>query len=339
MNKISIHNYESYVIDYLDGNLDEAQKIELELFIINHPELNISLDDFPVIEEDIVQHINKNSLYKSVNDLISEEQFILYIENQLPETESAKVIASCNNNPELQKELSLFELTKLKADNSIVFPHKRKLKKGGVLIVFSEFQQVYKIAASVLFLIGLFMITKNIEVKDEINYYSETQKPTKNTKVEKTSNSNNHSLIASSSLKPSLNRSNKNRAFNSKATKNNIQKSNTETISEQQVIAQNTYVDSLPESKIKEEPTVLLAQNNQVNSTRKITLLNEVVDNTVDSENTEKKKGFWAIARNTLQKLNRYGVKSVDGNEANVSNNTSYELTLGALNIQHKTSH
>jgi hypothetical protein len=327
------------VIDYLDGNLDDTQKIELELFIINHPELYISLDDFPVIEKDIVQHINKNSLYKSLDDLVSEEQFILYIENQLSETESGKVIESCNNNPELRKELSLFELTKLKADNSIVFPHKQTLKKGGLLIVFPEFQQVYKIAAAVLFLIGLFIITKNIEIKDETNYYSETKKPTKNNKVENTFNSNNHSLIASSSLNPTLNSSNKNRVFNSKATKNNIQKSNIETISEQQIIAQSTYIDSLLENKIKEEPTVLLAQNNQANSTRKITLLNEVVDNAIDSKNTEKKKGFWAIARNTLQKLNSYGVKSVDGNETNASNNTSYELTFGSLNIQHKTSH
>lgn len=339
MSNINIHNYESYVIDYLDGNLDESQKMELEVFILSNPQLNVSLDDFPVIEEDFAHGINKNSLYKSVNDLISEEQLILYIENQLSESESAKVIASCNNNLELKKELSLFELTKLKADNSIVFPYKRKLKKGGVLIVFSEFQQVYKIAASVLFLIGLFIVTKDIGVKEETNYFSETQKPTKNTIVKKTSKPNNPLLMASASLKPSLNSSLKNRAFNSTATKNNSQKSQTETKIEQQTITQIAQIDSLPQTKIIEEPTVLLAQNNQANSTRKITLLNEVVDHTIDIENPEKKKGFWAIARNTLQKLNRYGVKSVDGNEANLSNNTSYELTLGPLNIQHKTSH
>jgi hypothetical protein len=339
MSNINTHNYESYVIDYLDGNLSEVQKNELELFTINHPELNISLDDFPVIEEYLVQDIYKNLLYKSVNDLISEEELILYTENQLSKSESAKVIASCNNNLELRKELSLFELTKIIADNSIVFPYKQKLKKGGALIVFSEFQQVYKIAASLLFLIGLFIITNDIGVKEKSDYYSITQKQTKNIKIEKKSSQDNYSLTASSSLKPSLNSSNKNRGFNPTGIRNNTQNSQTETNIEQQIITENRYIDSLPVTNIKKESTLFFAQNNQANSAHKIILLNEEDDITSNSENPEKKKGFWAIARNTLQKLNRYGVKSVDGNEANLSNNTSYELTLGPLNIQHKTSH
>jgi hypothetical protein len=339
MNKISIYNYESFVIDYLDRNLDESTIVELEIFIMNHPELNISLDDFPILEKEAANNINKHSLYKSIDDLVSEDQLILYIENQLPENERLHILESCNKNSSLKRELTLFELTKLNTDNTIIFPHTQILKKGGLVILFTEYQQVYRIAASVLFLIGLFILTKTIVIKENATYYSERNKTINYPPSNKSPNARIDSVIVNTSAKSTLTIPKQYQAINTNLPENKIQITETESVSNSQTNIQNTNTDSIPENKIDIEQLHLLAQNNQANHPRKIILLNEENENNITIKNSAKKKGFWAIARNTLEKLNRYGVKSVDGNEANMNNNTSYELTLGPLNIQHKTSH
>ena len=50
----------------------------------------------------------------------------------------------------------------------------------------------------------------------------------------------------------------------------------------------------------------------------------------------KKKKGLWANASRALKNLNNAGVKSVNGNEEDGKNKTSYALTLGGISITHK---
>ena len=45
MHKINIHNYEAYLLDFSEGNLTGEFQVELELFLIQHPELEINLDE------------------------------------------------------------------------------------------------------------------------------------------------------------------------------------------------------------------------------------------------------------------------------------------------------
>ena len=43
MSQINIHNYEAYLLDFSEGNLTDELQMELELFLIQHPELDINL--------------------------------------------------------------------------------------------------------------------------------------------------------------------------------------------------------------------------------------------------------------------------------------------------------
>jgi len=46
MDKITRHNYEAFLLDYLDGNLDEQRRLELEEFFALNPDLADEMDDF-----------------------------------------------------------------------------------------------------------------------------------------------------------------------------------------------------------------------------------------------------------------------------------------------------
>ena len=64
MSSVTIHNYEAYLLDLAEGNLSEEQQLELELFLIQHPELNYALDEqisTHLIPEEILFH-SKSSL-------------------------------------------------------------------------------------------------------------------------------------------------------------------------------------------------------------------------------------------------------------------------------------
>jgi len=330
MDKINLHNYESFVIDYLDGNLNEELCFELELFIMNNPQLEISLNEFPILDNTIYSELNTLNLHKSSHDLVSEEQFVLYVDNYLPKGAKEFIDKSCSLNPELKKELNYFTHTKLLVDTAIVFPNKHKLKRSAAILFLSQFNQVYRIAASVLFLLGVFIFVKQytfLETKKQYSYV------TNKTKDDQTNQKLPNQLKEEIALNNSM------PVKKEERTKMKIQdamKNESSKIVKSDLILNETSV-IVSDSSDKE--TVILAQTENPKTVRSITVLTEESDNSLEANKLNQKKGFWDIARNALKKLNSYGVKSVNGNEEDLSNNKSYELTLGGMNIQHKKSH
>ena len=45
MEKINLHNYEAFFLDHLEGNLSEQQLLDLDDFLIEHPQLKVELDE------------------------------------------------------------------------------------------------------------------------------------------------------------------------------------------------------------------------------------------------------------------------------------------------------
>src|ERR1041384_3493662 len=127
-NKISIDNYEAYLLDYMEGNLSKEDLVELQIFAAQHPHLNIDLNDLELVElvEDEVKFENKNSLKKAG---ISDEKFVAYIENELTAEEKQNIDALCSKDEKSARDLKLFQHTIIKSDAAIVFEGKNKLKK------------------------------------------------------------------------------------------------------------------------------------------------------------------------------------------------------------------
>ena len=84
MSSINLHNYEAFLIDYLDGNLSKIAVIDLKAFLINNPQLEIDLDelDLPVFSNDEIKVDFKNDLKKK-EAFIEDEEIINYLENNL----------------------------------------------------------------------------------------------------------------------------------------------------------------------------------------------------------------------------------------------------------------
>ncbi|PJC63179.1 MAG: hypothetical protein CO022_00670 [Flavobacteriales bacterium CG_4_9_14_0_2_um_filter_32_27] len=127
MNTINIHNYEAYLLDYLENNLSDNQQIELLVFLEEHPELNIELNDLsnnPLVCDDSIVFENKNKL----KQIAIESLMIAEMEGVSSENDSKELKELLALQPILQKDFDLYKKTVL-IPSKIVFLDKESLRK------------------------------------------------------------------------------------------------------------------------------------------------------------------------------------------------------------------
>ncbi|HDR50508.1 MAG TPA: hypothetical protein ENN90_02645 [Mariniphaga anaerophila] len=129
--KITRDNYEVYFLDYLEGELDENLVDDFIDFLRQNPDLKAELEMAGAVKVELenVSFANKEKLYKDKFDLEKEFNYaaVALLEGDLQEKEKAEFENYLSTHPEKQKEAALFEKTRLKADESVVFQKKRKL--------------------------------------------------------------------------------------------------------------------------------------------------------------------------------------------------------------------
>lgn len=345
MHKIDIHNYEAYLLDFSEGNLTGELQVELELFLIQHPELEINLDELSLvtIENEATSFSNKISLKKSEADLVSETQFISYIENQLPENERLALEKSCAINPSLAKELALYNNTIAKADETITFKNKQSLKRKPKVIWFNFSATQYAAAACVVFLIGLFMLWPKTTIDSETSTLADKT----DVVTTQTVSSNNNTIEPTNNTNDLISPKESNNAAAPKASAPIIIKK------EQALFANNNSSQNNTTSSIKDtlHPTIkispiveapkneaLIALNTAPVAKPKtvVQVITENDDEVVAVNTGKKKKGIWAAASRALKNLNHAGVKTVNGDEETSTDNAAYALTLGGVSITHK---
>lgn len=138
MKKVEINrnNYESWFVDYLEGNLDETVVDRFIEFLQKNPDLKEELKLFEsvtAVAEDLTFQ-PKNKLYKEKYDQENafNETAVAELEGDLDLDEIASFEKYLKSHPEKQKEKQLFEKTILLADKTILFENKNKLyKKAG----------------------------------------------------------------------------------------------------------------------------------------------------------------------------------------------------------------
>ena len=162
--KIDRHNYEVFVLDYLEGNLSADQHAAMEAFLLANPDIAEEIEGLNefTLEAPLEGNIDKDSLKKGA--LISEnidlenwEHFaVAYHEGDLNISEESELFRFLEAHPEKDKEFQLFASVKMKPDEAIIFEHKEALKKKERVLVIPLYLRV---AASLLivFLLGLFL--------------------------------------------------------------------------------------------------------------------------------------------------------------------------------------
>lgn len=130
---INRHNYESYFLLYVDGELSIQQQQEVELFVNENPDLRI---EFNMLNETKLESPgftfpDKTILFKHANNINQEnyqEYFLLYIDNELSAAEKKDVELFVSEHPAIQQEFNALSATQLEKE-VIIFEDKSILYK------------------------------------------------------------------------------------------------------------------------------------------------------------------------------------------------------------------
>jgi hypothetical protein len=266
---INNHNYQEYLLLYIDGELTPAEQQAVELFIAQNKEVaaELSLLQSSKLAADNMVFAEKNNLYKNVHDGVNTqnytEKFLLYADNELSTNAKKEVEQFVLQNPTYQTQFLQIKQTILPSEH-IVCPNKEALykkEKTPVILLFTK-----RIAVAAIFLllaVGLW----------QLNNTSTITKP--NTFTQSTANKNN---------------------LNTTVTKSNPQPYNTTTTSTTKILTSKISVinqrmhHTTTEAKDNITNTVATAANNNYtaasnNSTNNIATT--IVANNTNTVNAE----------------------------------------------------
>lgn len=169
--KIDRHNYEEWFILYLDNELSEADRREVEAFALLHPDLGDELDMLlqTRVEPDAsLRFNNKETLLKtesesSFNEHNYQEWLLLQTDGELSPEQNIALDRWLGTRPALLKEQEWYQRTRMTADTSVVFPNKELLyrKESKPRLFYISWQRV-AVAASLLLVVstGLWMANR-----------------------------------------------------------------------------------------------------------------------------------------------------------------------------------
>ncbi|MGZ2368961.1 anti-sigma factor family protein [Ancylomarina sp. YFZ004] len=142
MKLITRNNYEEFFLDYIEGEINAQDKVALESFLAQNPDLKRELDE--MMGMDIKYEAETISEDKSLlKDIPFKENFddfcIAQLEGDIDSYENKAFDEFIQSNPDKAKDLALYHKTKLEADLSIVFKNKKNLKKRNKAIIIRQF--------------------------------------------------------------------------------------------------------------------------------------------------------------------------------------------------------
>jgi hypothetical protein len=128
---INRSNYESYFIDYIDGNLPDDLVDDLLDFLDRNPDLAGELNAVRslTLEAQPGSFEGKEDLYKNENEVPDsfEMQAIAYLEGDLKEANKKQFLNEIADDPVKQQTLHVLQKTKLYPDLLIDYPNKKEL--------------------------------------------------------------------------------------------------------------------------------------------------------------------------------------------------------------------
>jgi hypothetical protein len=152
--KIDRSNYEVWIIDWLDGNLDETRIAELQLFLSENPDLKTEAEELSItkLTPSDTHLSHKENLKKSPANL-SETQFDLlsaaYLEKDLSPDQEEELMELIKKDPEKKRIFDLIQKTKI-STLSITYPKKSKLYRRSVRQKIIRFSLIGLSAAAVI---------------------------------------------------------------------------------------------------------------------------------------------------------------------------------------------
>jgi hypothetical protein len=188
------NNYEELFLLYVDGELTPTQMQLVEEFVQANPDLKEELDmlkDAVLSIDNEIVFADKNLLFKSsgvgsINTTNYQENFLLYVDNELDKEATASVETFVLKNPSLQDEFTLLKQTKLEVEH-IACPNKESLYKKEERPVVFMWMKRLSVAAAILFLaVMAWMLVPNNKIAvgtGEVAVNDKGNKPVENTQT------------------------------------------------------------------------------------------------------------------------------------------------------------
>lgn len=144
---INIENYESFYLDFLEGNLNENDTTLLLAFLQENPSLKVDESEFDYFSseestqlDDFSKSVLKFQGFDQIIDAENIEYFLVAsVENQLSDKKVIELQQFLIKNPSFLVDLQVYRKTQLIADSSIVYSEKNKLKRGIVIPMYARF--------------------------------------------------------------------------------------------------------------------------------------------------------------------------------------------------------
>jgi len=180
--EINRQNYESYVLDYIEGTLPENMVFAVLSFLKSNPDIEEetkSLFDFSFKHENTKFHL-KNTLKKNTHHDIPgiskfEQLSIAMLEKEINEDENKQLKQILESKPELIAVHHLLQKTKIFPDLDVHFKEKQQLFRAPAKKFIIPIT-IYSIAAGLLILLGFGIILKqynNTSSGNRIHYTSQ----------------------------------------------------------------------------------------------------------------------------------------------------------------------
>ncbi len=160
MSEINLHNYEAYLLDFMEGNLSAEDAKALQSFLESHPEIDadiFEMDDVTLVPEDC--HFDaKLSLQRDENmpELSKQDALLIgLLENTLTSDEKTMTEALIRENADVAKEFELYKKTRLSANAALTYQNKGNLKKQARIFPMhvSRYVAMAAVFAGLLFLV------------------------------------------------------------------------------------------------------------------------------------------------------------------------------------------
>ena len=128
--KINRHNYETFFLLYADNELSAEERMIVEEFVQDNPDLKPELESFieTILPSEDIAYPSTGALYKHeiIFDNLQEE-LLLHLDGELDETSKKVIEHSINTNGQVEKEWMLWQQTKLDSRDKIIFSDKQRL--------------------------------------------------------------------------------------------------------------------------------------------------------------------------------------------------------------------
>jgi hypothetical protein len=152
-------NYEIWLIDWLDGNLNEARTEQLMAFLDENPDLKEGADSLSLtrLSPDNIRTLEKKNLKKNASELPpSQIEFlsVAYLENDLTDAQIKDLKENISGNPENRKLFDSIQRTRLRPPE-IRFRNKNLLRKRTLTERILRFSVIGLSAAATIALIVL----------------------------------------------------------------------------------------------------------------------------------------------------------------------------------------